>query len=105
MSEHYYKTLKNAHTSYASITLWQLLDHLVTTYAAIDQFGLEKNQGKMTALYDPNAPIETLFAKIADGVAYAELGDTPFTSKQIVDIALLCLAKTGVFTDDLKEWN
>ena len=59
----------------------------------------------MTARYDPNAPIETLFAQIADGVAYAELGDAPFTSKQVVDIALLCLAKTGVFNDDLKEWN
>ena len=26
-------------------------------------------------------------------------------SKQIIDIDLLCLAKTGVFHDDLKEWN
>ena len=57
----------------------------------------------MTAIYDLNAPIDTMFAQIADGVAYAELGDPPFTSKQIVDIALLCLAKTGVFNDDLKE--
>ena len=56
----------------------------------------------MTARYDPNSPIETLFAQIADGVAYAELGDAPFTYKQIVAIALLCLAKTGVFNDDLK---
>ena len=59
----------------------------------------------MTARYDPNAPIETLFAQIADWVAYAELGDAPFNSKQIVGIALLCLAKTGVFNDNLKEWN
>ena len=59
----------------------------------------------MTARYDPNAPIETLFEQIADGVAYAELGDAPFTSKQIVDIALLFLEKTGVFNDNLKEWN
>ena len=59
----------------------------------------------MTARYDPNAPIETLFKQITDGVAYAELGDGTFTSKQIVNIALLCLAKTGVFNDDLKEWN
>ena len=29
----------------------------------------------------------------------------PFTTKQVVDIALLCIAKTGVFNDDLKEWN
>ena len=59
----------------------------------------------MTALYDPNALIETLFAQIADGVAYAELGEAPFTSKQVVDIAVLCLAKTGMFNNDLKEWN
>ena len=105
LSELYYKSLKNAYTGYAGVTLRQLLDHLVTTYAAIDQFDLDKNQEKMTARYDPNAPIETLFAQIADGVAYAELGEAPFTSKQVVDIALLCLAKTGVFNDDLKGWN
>ena len=57
----------------------------------------------MTTRYDPNAPTETLFEQIVDGVAYAELGDAPFTSKQIVDTALLCLEKTGVFNDDLKE--
>ena len=66
---------------------------------------MEKNQENMTARYNPNTPIETLFAQIVDGVAYAELGEAPFTSKQVVDIALLCLAKTGVFNYDLKEWN
>ena len=35
----------------------------------------------MTARYDPNAPIKTLFEQIADRVIYAELGDAPFTSK------------------------
>ena len=83
----------------------QLIDHLVTTYAAIDQFDLEKNQEKMTARYDPNALIKTLCEQNPAGVAYAELGYAPFTSKPIVDIALLYLAKTGVFHNDLKEWN
>ena len=59
----------------------------------------------MMARYDPNTPNETLFEQITNGVAYAELGDATFTSKQIVNTALLCLAKTGVFHDDLKEWN
>ena len=80
MPELYYKTLKHAHTGYTNVTLRQLLDHLVTTYAAIYQFDLENNQEKMTALYDPNAPIETLFEKITDCVAYAELGDAPLTT-------------------------
>ena len=66
---------------------------------------MEKNEENMTARYDPNALIETFFAQITDGVAYAKLGEAPFTSNQVVDIALLCLAKTGVFNDDLKEWN
>ena len=85
MAEFYYKTLKHAHTGYANINLRQILDHLVTTYSAIKQFDLEKNQEKMTARYDPNAPIETLFEQIADGVAYAGLGEAPFTSKQVVE--------------------
>ena len=97
LAELYSKTLKHAYTGYANVTLRKLLEHLATTYAAIYQFDLEKNQEKMTARYDPNAPIETLFEQITDGVAYSELGEAPFTSKQIVDIALLCLAKTGVF--------
>ena len=70
MAKLYYKTLKHAHTGYKNVTLRQLLDHLVTTYAAIDQFDPEKNQEKMMARYDPNAPIETLFELITDGVAY-----------------------------------
>ena len=42
MSELYHKALKNAYTGYAGVTLRKLLDHLVTTYAAIDQLELEK---------------------------------------------------------------
>ena len=99
----YYKILKHAHTGYSNVTLRQLLDHLVTTYAAIDQFNQEKNQEKMTARYDLNAPTEKPFEQITDGVAYKELGEAPFASKQIVDIALLCLAKMGVFNNDMKE--
>ena len=98
MAQIYHKAFKHAHTGYAKVTLWQLLHHLVTTYSAIDQFDLEKNQEKMMARYDPNAPIETLFEQITDGVAYAELGDATFTSKQIVNNALLYLAKRGCFT-------
>ena len=105
MAKIYYKSLKHKHTEYSKVTLWQLLDHLVTTYAAIDQFELEKNQENMMSRYKPNAPIETLFEQITDGVAYAELGHAPFTSKKIVDTALLCVPKTGVFHEDLKDWN
>ena len=46
MLELYYNSLKNAYTGYAGVTLRQLLDHMVTTYSAIDQVDPEKNQGK-----------------------------------------------------------
>lgn len=60
---------------------------------------------KKTARYDPASPIETLFEQIVDGATFAKRGDRPFTAKQVVDTALLCVAKTGVFLDDIKEWN
>ena len=61
MANIYYKALKHTHTGYAKFTLRQLLDHLVTTYAATNQFDLEKNQEKMTVRYDPNAPDRNAF--------------------------------------------
>ena len=70
MDNIYYKALNYTHIGYAKVTLRQLRDHVVTTYANIDQFGLEKNQEKMTARYDPIAPIETLSDQITSGVAY-----------------------------------
>ena len=69
MAKIYYEALKHTHTGYAKVTLRQLLDHLVTTYAVIDKFDLEENQEKITARYNPNTPIETLFEKINEGVA------------------------------------
>ena len=105
MAEIYYKALNHTHNGYVKVTLRQLLNHLVTTYVAIDQFDLEKNQEKTTAHYNLIDLIETLFEKITNGIAYAELSDAPFTSKQIVNIALFCLAKTEVFHNNLKEWN
>ena len=100
-----YKALKHKHMGYARVSLRNLLDHLVTTYAAIDQFDLEANQAKMTERYNPASPIETLFDQISNRVAFIELGDRAFTPEQIADTALLCVAKTGVFQDDIKNWN
>ena len=97
--------LKHEYTGYAKVTLRGLLDHLFDTYAAIDQFDLEKNKDKMTSRYDPNSLIESLFEQIAVGVSFVSLGDVPYTKKQIVDTDLLCIAKTGVFQDDIKDWN
>ena len=91
MAEIYYKALKHTHTSYANVTLRQLLYHMVTTYATIDQFDLENNQEKMTARYDPNSPIETLFEEITDGVAYAELGDAPYLQPVLFSFVISCL--------------
>ena len=44
MAKIYYKDLNHKHMGYLKVTLRQLLNNLVTTYAAIDQFYLEKNQ-------------------------------------------------------------
>ena len=103
VAEIYYKALKHIHTGYAKVTFWQLLNHLVTTYAAIDQFDLEKNQEKMMAWYDPNAPIETLFEQITDGVAYAEWGTHLSRPKKSLIFPSSVWQKRGCFTTTLRS--
>ena len=94
----YYKAFKKTHTSYANVTLRQLLNHLATTYAATNQFDLEKNQENMTAHYNPNAPIKTIFEQITDGVAYAELGTHPSRQKRLWTLPSYVWQKRGCFT-------
>ena len=59
----------------------------------------------MTATYKVNQPIETLFKQITAGIFFAQLYDAPFTPKQTVDMAVLAVAKTGVFIENLKDLN
>ena len=97
--------LSDPHVGYANVTTLQLLAHLYATYAKITDCDLEENKETMTATYDVNLPIETLYKRIEECVQYAAAGNTPFTAAQVVSTAFRTVQKTGMFTDDCKIWK
>ena len=57
----------------------------------------------MTTPWDPNQPFEFLVQQVQDAVDYAAHANTPYTAKQIVNIAYTLVFNTGVFEDDCKK--
>ena len=90
-------------TGYAGVTTKEFFKHLLDEYNEIDDPSLTENQTKLSAPYDANLPIETLWSQIAEAVAYAEAGKSPFTEKQVLVAAIAALSASGVFMDDVKK--
>jgi hypothetical protein len=59
----------------------------------------------MTAPFNFQDPIETLFKQIEDGVRYANVGAQPYMEAQYVNIAFLLILKTGAIPDSCRDWQ
>ena len=98
-------SLADEHTGYSSVTTKQIFQHLNDEYCEIDDVMLIANQARISAAYDPNLPIETLWTQISEAVAYAEAGKSKFTKEQILNAAVAAVTASGVFQDDIKKWK
>ena len=101
----YTNTLRNAVTGYSRITTRDILNHLYRTYGRISPQVYEKNHTSMTQSYDPNAPFECFIKQIEDGMMIADAAGKPYTPEQIEQMGYMILEKTGVFTDECKQWR
>ena len=59
----------------------------------------------MTKSWYPNLPIEFLFKKIEDAVAYADHSGAPLSPIQVVNKAYTLVFKTGLFPNNCKDWQ
>jgi hypothetical protein len=90
---------------YANCTSLQLPTHLFTYYATIAPTELTQNYERLNTLYDPNQPIETLFQKIQDALAFAVAGGQPHGNAMIINIAYMLIFNTGFFPDACRAWQ
>jgi hypothetical protein len=99
----------NAHldeiVGYANCMSLQLLTHLLTYYAMIFPTELTQNYERLTAPYDPNQPIETLFQQIQDARAFAVAGGHTYGAAMIVNVAYTLVFNTGLFPDACRAWQ
>ena len=59
----------------------------------------------MTATYNINVPIETLYKRVEEYVQYSAAANTPFADPHIFSSASRLIQKTGMSTEDCKAWK
>jgi hypothetical protein len=90
---------------YANETAISLITHLKECFAFIPSIELVASYERMCQSYDPIRPIEDLFKKMQDGCSYAQAGQQPYGTQQIINIAYALIFNTGVYGDACKEWE
>jgi hypothetical protein len=90
---------------YANETAILLITHLKECYAFMSPIELVAIYERMCQSYDPSRPIEDLFKQMQDGRAYAQAGQQPYGTQQIINIAYALIFNTGVYGDACKEWE
>jgi hypothetical protein len=63
------------------------------------------NYEQMCQTYDPSRPIKDLFKQMQDGRAYAQAGQQPYGTQQIIIISYALIFNNGVYGEGCKEWE
>jgi hypothetical protein len=101
----YLIALSDEIVGYANFTSLQLLNHLLTYYAMIAPTELTQNYERLSAPYDPNQPIETLFQQVQDDRSFAVAGGQPYGAAMILNVAYTLVFNTGFFPDAWWAWQ
>jgi hypothetical protein len=75
----------------------QLLIHLVESYGHITARELEKNLKRIAAPWNPDTPIETVFATGTSCRKFAVEGNHPISDAVYVRILVKIITNSGVF--------
>ena len=102
----YLAAIRNRVTNTLTGNVYQILDHLSTTYGKVTVAMLEDKDTKLRSTpYNPSDPIDDVFDTVDDFVEYADMARQPQTQAQTVAKAYSVLQKTGRFELALLEWN
>ena len=78
---------------------------MYNNYANITEQELNHNDNRLKIPYDPGTPFEILIDQVEDAIEFAVAGKTPYSKKQIVNVAYNLVLSTGVFESYCKEWR
>ncbi len=87
------------------ITVRRMLEYLFEKYGTLTNVELNQNDKEMKKEWNPTDPFETIIMQIDDCIAFAEGAERPYSDEQIMDTAYTIVQKTGLYTQDLREWD
>jgi hypothetical protein len=107
IGDKYVSTLQHPLLHYAQVIVEALLQHLTDTYSEITQEVLENNHSKISAEWNPDHGIETIFMHITDAQQFAASArdDHIIPASTAMYLALTAIDNTGVFLEPCANWR
>jgi hypothetical protein len=92
-------------TGLNNVSVLTILEHLFTTYGCLSEQQMIANNAEFRKEWDPDSSFELIIAQIDDCAEMAETAGVPYSPEQVLATAYTIVQKTGMFTNDLKEWK
>jgi hypothetical protein len=99
------EALEDPRFGFATVTAYQLLTHLITTYSKVSSVDCQNNLVHLAAPWDPSELLLTLWSRVKTCKAVAAAGKVPLRDTQVISIILNVLTNTGVFTTAVDLWQ
>lgn len=101
----YIEALADHRRGFADVTPMSLLDHLVDTYGTITDNDLANNLAQIQKPWNPDTPIETVFANGNKCRRLADDGQDPITDKAYIRILVSTFKQSGVLDKAIEDWE
>jgi hypothetical protein len=101
----YIAELANSRVGFANVTPTAILTHLVANYGTITPAELEENLARIKTPWNPDTPIENVFATGKDCRQFAIDGQEPIPDGAYVRILLHIFRQSGVLDDSIRDWD
>lgn len=101
----YIATLAHRTLGFANVTPGELLNHLLITYGTIAPQDLEDNLAKIKTHWNPDTPIETVFANGEECRQLATDGQEPIPDGAYTRILVNIFRESGVMDKAIEDWE
>jgi hypothetical protein len=101
----YLSVLEDPIYGYSDVSLQAMLAHLVVTYGTIKQQDIEDNRLKLTAPWNLEDAIESLWNRIADVQRFALQAGQALPDESAIFLTLEVFSKTGLLPLAIRDWN
>ena len=92
-------------TGFGQVSALTILQHILSSYGAIDGIDFEENAVKMMGPYNPAEPLARLIEQLEKGRKFSRAGGQTISDALIMSKGITLLDQTGIFNDAIREWR
>ena len=89
-------------TGFGQVSALTILQHILSSYGAIDGIDFEENAVKMMGPYNPAEPLARLIEQLEKGRELLGVVGQTISDDMMMSKLIALLAQTGIFNDDIR---